>query len=157
MQKGRAFLIKIQKIFSTGHHLVPVLFKAETKMTLKLCLYLVRMKHLLLKFSILLYVDCRFCHEKIPSTFSFVTMNKCFHVPFQTIKTGFWKKVGLHVCLIGHLQDDRLPLPIYSFTIYKMIYLLGNSDFWLDMNPRAVTHHPLTSCSSHSTWIHMFA
>lgn len=34
----------------------------------------------------------------------------------------------------------RIPLPIYSFTLYKMIYLLGNSDFWLDMNPRAVTH-----------------
>lgn len=140
MQEGRAFLIKIQKIFSTGHHVVPVLFKAETKMTLKLCLYLVRMKHHLLKFSILLYVDCRFCHEKTPSTFSFVTMNKCFHVPFQTIKTGFWKKLGC-TCVLLAIYKTNTITNIFFYHIQDDLWL------WHTTHSRPVAHTaPKSTC-----------
>lgn len=32
--------------------------------------------------------------------FFFVTMNKCFHVPFKNIKTGFWKMLGWTCALL---------------------------------------------------------
>lgn len=62
-------LIKRKKTFSTRNHVEPVLFKAETKLTLKLCLCRVRMKHHLLNLSVLLFFLVIFHGEKNPIDF----------------------------------------------------------------------------------------
>lgn len=43
--------------------------------------------------------------NKSPLIFFFVTMNKCFHVPFKNIKNWILKNVGLNVCIVGHPKD----------------------------------------------------